>query len=91
MTNQDLHYNTLVRVTDAVSQSKAPEEVFRLTVETLKTALGAKGCSLFLIDEKTQELKTITINFEDITKKADRSANITIKPYDIIIAPESWL
>lgn len=56
MTNQDLHYNTLVRVTDAVSQSKAPEEVFRLTVETLKTALGAKGCSLFLIDEKTQEL-----------------------------------
>ena len=56
MKNQDLHYDTLLRVTDAVSQSKDPEEVFRLTVETLKTALGAKGCSLFLIDEKTQAL-----------------------------------
>ena len=56
MKNPDMHYETLLKVTDAVSQSKAPEEVFRLTVETLKTALGAKGCCLFLIDEKTQEL-----------------------------------
>ncbi len=56
MENQDMHYVTLCRVTAAVSQSKHPEKVFLLTVETLKTALGARGCSLFLIDEKTQEL-----------------------------------
>lgn len=56
MKNQDLHYDTLLRVTEAISQSKEPAEVFRLAVETLKTTLGAKGCSLFLIDEKTHEL-----------------------------------
>jgi len=56
MKNQDLHYDTLLKVTEAISQSKDPEDVFRLSVETLKTALGAKGCSLFLIDENTQEL-----------------------------------
>jgi len=56
MENQDLHYDTLCRVTAAVSQSKDPEKVFLLAVETLKTALGAKGCSLFLIDVKTEEL-----------------------------------
>jgi GAF domain-containing protein len=56
MKNQDLHYDTLLQVTEAVSQSKEPEEVFQLTVDTLKNALGAKGCCLFLIDEQTQEL-----------------------------------
>ena len=56
MTHQDVHYDTLLRVTEAVSQSKAPGEVFQLTVETLKTALGAKGCCLFLIDEETEAL-----------------------------------
>ena len=56
MKNQDLHYDTLLKVTAAISQSNEPEDVFRLAVETLKTTLGAKGCSLFLIDEKTQEL-----------------------------------
>ena len=51
-----MHYETLLRVTDAISQSKDPEKVFLLTVESLKTALDAKGCSLFLIDAKTREL-----------------------------------
>jgi len=56
MKNQDLHYDTLLKVTEAISQCNEPQEVFRLAVETLKTALGAKGCSLFLIDGRTQEL-----------------------------------
>lgn len=56
MKNQALHYEVLLRVTDAISQSKEPAEIFLLTVESLKTALGAKGCSLFLIDEATREL-----------------------------------
>ena len=56
MKTPDFHYDTLLKVTAAVSQSQDPEAVFRLTVETLKTALGAKGCCLFLIDAQTQEL-----------------------------------
>jgi len=50
------HYETLLQVTDAISQSKNPEEVFLLTVKSLKTALGVRGCSLFLVDSKTREL-----------------------------------
>ena len=32
MNNQDVHYDTLLRVTNAISQSKDPEEVLHLTV-----------------------------------------------------------
>ena len=52
-----MHYETLLRVTDAISQSKDPEEVVLLTVESVKTALDVKGCSIFLINKKTKELE----------------------------------
>jgi len=52
-----MHYETLLRVTNAISQSKDPEEVVLLTVESVKTALDVKGCSLFLINRKTKELE----------------------------------
>jgi GAF domain-containing protein len=44
-------------VTRAISHSKDPEEVALITVESIKSALGAKGCSLFLINRKTNELE----------------------------------
>jgi len=53
--------------------------------------VNPKKIMVLRLDETTLELKTIMINFEEITKKADRKANIVIQPYDIIIAPESWL
>lgn len=52
-----MHYETLLRVTKAISQSKDLEEVVSLTVESVKTALNVKGCSIFLINRKTKELE----------------------------------
>ena len=51
-----INYETMVKVTKAISHSREPEEVVLMTVESIKTALGAKGCSLFLINRKTDEL-----------------------------------
>jgi GAF domain-containing protein len=56
MKKQLINYETMVKVTKAISHSREPEEVVLMTVESIKTALGAKGCSLFLIDRKTDEL-----------------------------------
>jgi len=53
---QLINYETLVKVTKAISHSRDPEEVALMTVEGIKTALDAKGCSLFLINRQTNEL-----------------------------------
>ena len=52
-----INYETLLRVTKAISHSKDPEEVALITVESVKTALGVKGCSLFLFDRKEDRLE----------------------------------
>jgi signal transduction protein with GAF and PtsI domain len=52
-----INYETLLKVAKAISHSKDPEEVVLMTVESTKTALDAKGCSLFLINSKTNELE----------------------------------
>lgn len=52
-----INYETLLKVAKAISHSKDPEEVVLMTVESIKTALDAKGCSLFLINSKTNELE----------------------------------
>ena len=56
MKKQLINYETLLKVTKAISHSREPEEVVLMTVESIKTALGAKGCALFLINRKTDEL-----------------------------------
>jgi GAF domain-containing protein len=56
MKRQLINYETLLKVTRAISHSKDPEEVALITVESIKSALGAKGCALFLINRKTNEL-----------------------------------
>jgi len=48
-----------MKVTKAVSMSRDPEEVVRLTVKSVKSALEIKGCTLFLINPNTQELEVV--------------------------------
>jgi len=57
MKKQLINYETLLKVTKAISHSKDPEEVVLMTVESVKTALEIKGCALFLINRKTDELE----------------------------------
>jgi GAF domain-containing protein len=57
MKAQLLNYETLLKVTKAISHSRDPEEVVLMTVESVKTALNAKGCALFLFNRKTNELE----------------------------------
>ena len=57
MKKQLINYETLLKVTKALSMSTEPEEVIQLTVESIKTSLEIKGCALFLIDPKSKELE----------------------------------
>jgi signal transduction protein with GAF and PtsI domain len=57
MKKHAIHYETLLRVTRAISESKDPEEVVLMTVESVKTALDVKGCAVFLINKKTDVLE----------------------------------
>jgi len=57
MKKQLINYETLLKVTKVISHSRNPEEVVLITVESIKTALDVKGCSVFLINRKTDELE----------------------------------
>ncbi len=57
MKKQVINYETLIKITGAISATRDPEEIVLMTVESVKTALDVKGCALFLIDRKTDELK----------------------------------
>lgn len=57
MKKQLLNYETLMKVTRVISHSKDPEEVVLLTAESIKSALDVKGCTIFLINKKTNELE----------------------------------
>jgi GAF domain-containing protein len=57
MKKQLINYKTLFKITKVISHSKDPEEVILMTVESIKTALDVKGCALFLINRKTDELE----------------------------------
>ncbi len=52
-----INYETFIKVSNAISHSKEPEEVALMTVESIKTALDIKGCALFLLNRKTHELE----------------------------------
>ncbi len=60
MEKQIKNYETMLRVAKSISHSKDPEEVALMTVDSIKTALGVKGCSLFLFNRKTNELELAT-------------------------------
>lgn len=56
METHELHYETMIRLTTAISQCKDPEEVAMITAESVKTAFNAKGCCVFLVNRQTKEL-----------------------------------
>jgi len=55
--NLKLNYETLIKITRSLSKSKDPEEIIRMTVESVKSALGIKGCTLFLMNRQSKELE----------------------------------
>ena len=57
MKKQLINYETLIRITGAISASREPDEIVLMTVESVKTALDVKGCTLFLINRQTDELE----------------------------------
>ena len=57
MKKQLLNYETLLKVSQAISHSKDQEEVILMTVDSIKTALQAKGCTLFLMNRQTNDLE----------------------------------
>ena len=57
MKRQLINYETLLKVTKAMSMSTRPEEVVQLTVDSVKTSLEIKGCALFLIDPQKNVLE----------------------------------
>jgi len=52
-----MHYETLLRLSRAISMSKNSEEVALMTVESVNSAMKSKGCALFLVHNKTSELE----------------------------------
>ena len=52
-----VNYETLIRITKAISMMRDPEEIVLITVEGVTHALKVKGCTLFLFSPKSHELK----------------------------------
>ena len=53
----NITYETLIRITKAISALRDAEEIALITVEGVTHALDVKGCALFLFDPKSKELK----------------------------------
>jgi len=49
MKKQTINYETLLKITSAISATRDPEDIVVLTVESVKTAMDLKGCTLFLM------------------------------------------
>ena len=52
-----INYETLIRITKAISMLRDPEEIVLITVEGVTHALNIKGCALFLFSAKSEELR----------------------------------
>jgi signal transduction protein with GAF and PtsI domain len=59
MKKQLMNYETLLKITKAMSMSRDPEEVISLTVKSIKKTLEVKGCALFLANLETNELEIV--------------------------------
>lgn len=57
MEQPTINYETLIRITKAISTIRDPEEIVLITVEGVTHALSVKGCALFLFSARTDELK----------------------------------
>jgi len=59
MKSGQINYDTLIKITKAISTLREPEDIILVTVEGVTHALQAKGCALFLIAPKSDELKLV--------------------------------
>ncbi len=57
MDKPTVNYETLIRITKAISMIRDPEEIVLITVEGVTHALNVKGCTLFLFSPRSKELK----------------------------------
>ena len=57
MKRQIINYETLLKVTKAMSLSRDHEKVIQITVESVRDTLGIKGSALFLINHKSNQLE----------------------------------
>ena len=48
MEKPTINYETLIRITKAISKIREPEEIVLITVEGVTHALNVKGCTLLL-------------------------------------------
>lgn len=98
MENHNLYYDTITRLTTAISQCKDPEEVALITAESVKTAFNAKGCCVFLVDKDTGKLELVAssglsgeylnkgpTHFKQAIKEAKDAVPIAI--YDVMDDP----
>ncbi len=51
------HYETLLALTGTIASGKDPEKLCPITVAQVTETLDVKGCALFLINRKTDELE----------------------------------
>lgn len=98
MEDHTMYYDTIIKLTTAISQCRDPEEVALITAESVKTAFKAKGCSVFLVDRSTRELGLVAsfglsreyldkgpIHFMQSIKEAKDAVPIAI--YDVFDDP----
>ncbi len=52
-----INYDSLIRITKAISTIRDPEEIVLISVEGVTHALNVKGCTLFLFSQQSHELK----------------------------------
>ena len=52
-----INYESLIRITKAISTIRDPEEIVLITVEGVTHALNVKGCLLFLFSAKGENLR----------------------------------
>lgn len=56
METHAMYYDTIVKLTTAISQCRDTEEVALMSAESVKSAFNAKGCSVFMVNRDTREL-----------------------------------
>lgn len=57
MEKPTINYESLIRITKAISTIREPEEIVLIAVEGITHALNVKGCTLFLFSAKSNELE----------------------------------
>jgi len=57
MKKHSMNYETLLKVTKALSMSKDPKKIIQITVRSIKETLNMKGCALYLANAGTNEFE----------------------------------